>query len=179
MQPIRHAVDMLLVPAPANLAYAVFLAMLATATLRRKRVSWWILTVYFGFSAVFSVLFVVVVSLVPKSEVVDDAGNALFDTYDTVLLWVSIGVSVAALVVLALTKAEFYAKVRRGSSWRGLGVLAVLLAIGIGLSCALLLASPARCPAPSTGSVTRPSTCWAARSPSTSRAQAPPPAGST
>ena len=47
MQPIRQTLDVLLVPAPANLAYAVFLAMLATATLSRKRVAWWFLTVYF------------------------------------------------------------------------------------------------------------------------------------
>ena len=37
IQPVRHTIDALLIPAPANLAYAVFLATLAAAARRRKR----------------------------------------------------------------------------------------------------------------------------------------------
>jgi lysyl-tRNA synthetase, class II len=142
MQPIRQTLDVLLIPAPANLAYAVFLAMLATATLRRKRVAWWFLTVYFVLSAVVGALLTSILTFVPDAELVDDAGNDLFDTTDTVLLWVSIGISLLALATLFLARGEFYAKVRKGSLPRALGVLVVLALIGIGLGYSLVSAFP-------------------------------------
>ena len=142
MQPIRQTLDVLLIPAPANLAYAVFLAMLAAATLSRKRVAWWFLTVYFIISAVVGAALASVLTFVPDAELVDEAGNDLFDTTDTILLWASIGISVLALVALFLAKREFYAKVRKGSFRRALVVLVVLLAIGIGLGYSLVAAFP-------------------------------------
>ena len=142
MQPIRQTLDVLLVPAPANLAYAVFLAMLATATLSRKRVAWWFLTVYFILSAVVGAFLASILTFVSDAELVDDAGNDLFDTTDTVLLWVSIGISILALLALFLAKREFYAKVRKGSFRRALVVLVVLVAIGIGLGYSLVSAFP-------------------------------------
>ena len=142
MQPIRQTLDVLLVPAPANLAYAVFLAMLATATLSRKRVAWWFLTVYFVISAVVGAALASALTFVPDADLVDEAGNDLFDTTDTILLWVSIGISILALVALFLAKREFYAKVRKGSFRRALLVLVVLVAIGIGLGYSLVAAFP-------------------------------------
>ena len=40
--------DQILVPVSANLAYAVFLFLLAGATAARKKIAWWLVVVYLG-----------------------------------------------------------------------------------------------------------------------------------
>ena len=64
IQPVRETIDALVIPAPANIAYAVFLAVLATATLRRKRVAWWLLTIYFSLSVLINTIIGIVVTVV-------------------------------------------------------------------------------------------------------------------
>jgi len=143
VQPIRETIDALIIPAPANIAYAVFLAVLATATLRRKRVAWWVLTIYFSLSVLVTTIIGIVVSAVPDAELVDDAGNRLFDTTgDLVLLWVGLGVAVVALAALLIFRGQFYARVAKGSLRRAIGVFLGSLAIGVGLGFSLVAAFP-------------------------------------
>src|SRR5438067_811346 len=46
LQPVRDIVLLLLLPVPANLGYAAFVAVLAAGIARRKRVAFWFLVVY-------------------------------------------------------------------------------------------------------------------------------------
>src|SRR5205814_6943525 len=48
LQPVRDLVLLLLLPVPANLGYAAFVAVLAAGIARRKRVAFWFLVVYFA-----------------------------------------------------------------------------------------------------------------------------------
>ncbi|MGP3689602.1 bifunctional lysylphosphatidylglycerol synthetase/lysine--tRNA ligase LysX [Streptomyces sp. IBSNAI002] len=117
---LRHIVrflDLFVVPVSANLAYAVFLFLLAAALGTRKKVAWWIVVTY--------------LALLILDDVIE---IALGD------LW--IGVSSGALAVLAMglliaARSEFYAASRPGALWRalmvlGLGLLAAVL-VGWGL----------------------------------------------
>jgi lysyl-tRNA synthetase class 2 len=143
VQPIRETIDALIIPAPANIAYAVFLAALATATLRRKRVAWWLLTIYFGLSVLITTIIGLIVTIVPDGELIDDAGNRLFDTTgELVLLWCGLGIAVIALTALILFRGEFYAHVAKGSVRRALVVFIGLLLVGIGLGLSLVTAFP-------------------------------------
>ncbi|GAA1841688.1 bifunctional lysylphosphatidylglycerol synthetase/lysine--tRNA ligase LysX [Asanoa iriomotensis] len=143
IQAVRETIDAAIIPAPANVAYAVFLAVLATATLRRKRVAWWLLTVYFGLSVLINTIIGIIVSFVPDAELVDDAGNHLYQgTGDLALLWSGLGVSVVALALLILFRGEFYAHVAKGSVRRALAVFVGTLAVGVGLGLSLVAAFP-------------------------------------
>src|SRR5690349_9221543 len=51
IQPIRHYVHVLLVPAWANLGYAAFMVILAAGVANRKRVAYWFLVVYLALHA--------------------------------------------------------------------------------------------------------------------------------
>src|SRR5436305_14391390 len=48
LNPVRDIVLLLLLPVPANLGYAAFVAVLAAGLARRKRVAFWFLVVYFA-----------------------------------------------------------------------------------------------------------------------------------
>ncbi|GIF74567.1 bifunctional lysylphosphatidylglycerol synthetase/lysine--tRNA ligase LysX [Asanoa siamensis] len=143
VQPVRETIDALIIPAPANIAYAVFLAVLATATLRRKRVAWWLLTVYFSLSVLVTTVLAIVLSAVPDAELLDDAGNRLFDsTGELALLWGGLAISVVALAALIVFRGEFYAHVAKGSVRRALIVFIGTLAVGVGLGLSLVAAFP-------------------------------------
>ena len=101
----------------------MFLAVLATATLRRKRVAWWLLTIYFGLSVLVNAIIGIVVSVVPNAQLVDDAGNHLYQgAGDLALLWSGLAVAIIALAALILFRNEFYAHVAKGSVRRALVV---------------------------------------------------------
>lgn len=143
VQPIRETIDALIIPAPANIAYAVFLAALATATLRRKRVAWWVLTIYFALSVLVTTIIGIIVSTVNDAELVDDAGNRLFDTTGELgLLWGGLGLAVIALALLIISRNEFYARVANGSLRRAVAVFVGLLLVGIGLGFSVVAAFP-------------------------------------
>ncbi|MER5775170.1 bifunctional lysylphosphatidylglycerol synthetase/lysine--tRNA ligase LysX [Streptomyces sp. NPDC002039] len=113
LRPIVRFLDEYVVPVSENLAYAVFLFLLAAALGMRKRVAWWIVVTYLGLLILVDVL------------IIADGGY-----------WVggiSMGVSVAALVVLIAARNEFYAASRPGALWRA------LLVLGLGLLAAVLL----------------------------------------
>ncbi len=143
VQPIRDTIDALIIPAPANIAYAVFLAALATATLRRKRVAWWLLTIYFSLSVLITAILAIVLSTVSDAELLDDAGNRLFDsTGELALLWGGLAISIIALTALIVFRDEFYAHVAKGSVRRALAVFIGTLIVGIGLGLSLVAAFP-------------------------------------
>ncbi|WP_117665541.1 bifunctional lysylphosphatidylglycerol synthetase/lysine--tRNA ligase LysX [Micromonospora sp. MW-13] len=142
IQPVRTAVDTLLLPAPANLAYAVFLGTLASAVLRRKRLAYWVLVVYFTLSLAVGVLAGGLLLLVGANRLTDDAGRRLFSAVETVGVWVGIGFAAGALALLVAARREFYARVRSGSTRRALAVFFGLAVASVGVGYLLLTAVP-------------------------------------
>ncbi|MET8909019.1 bifunctional lysylphosphatidylglycerol synthetase/lysine--tRNA ligase LysX [Micromonospora sp. NPDC004551] len=142
IQPVRTAIDALLLPAPANLAYAVFLGTLASAVLRRKRLAYWVLVVYFTLTLAVGVLAGVLLLVVGSNDLTDDAGERLFDSLETVGVWIGIAFAAGALALLLAARREFYARVRSGSTRRALGVFLGLAAVAVGLGYLLLLVEP-------------------------------------
>ncbi|MFF4222422.1 bifunctional lysylphosphatidylglycerol synthetase/lysine--tRNA ligase LysX [Streptomyces abikoensis] len=119
--PLTRALDLLTIPTAANLAYAVFLLLLAAATAARKRVTLWFVLAYL----------------------------ALLVFTDAVLLAVgywdmipSLALSLAAMTLLVLARREFYAASRRGAFLRALLVLAAGLAVAILVGWALVSLFP-------------------------------------
>ncbi|MFI7284932.1 bifunctional lysylphosphatidylglycerol synthetase/lysine--tRNA ligase LysX [Micromonospora chersina] len=142
IQPVRTAIDALLLPAPANLAYAVFLGTLASAVLRRKRLAYWVLVAYFTLSLAVGVLAGVLLLVIGSNDLTDDAGERLFSSLETVGVWVGIAFTAGALALLLAARREFYARVRSGSLWRALGVFLGLAAVAVGFGYLLLLVEP-------------------------------------
>ncbi|MFJ6793066.1 bifunctional lysylphosphatidylglycerol synthetase/lysine--tRNA ligase LysX [Streptomyces sp. NPDC091268] len=117
---LRHVVrflDEIVVPVSANLAYAVFLFLLAAALGTRKKVAWWIVVTYLALLVLVDVL----------TMAMDDYAIGA----------PSMALAVAALAILIAARKEFYAASRPGALWRammvlGLGLLAAVL-VGWGL----------------------------------------------
>ncbi|AGS73182.1 bifunctional lysylphosphatidylglycerol synthetase/lysine--tRNA ligase LysX [Streptomyces collinus] len=126
LRPVVRALDLLLVPISANLAYAVFLFLLAGATAARKKVAWWLVVVYLGLLVVFDVL-----------------GLALGQYAVSLPSFVLCGL---LLLLLVLARAEFYAASRRGAVWRALGVLVAGLVVAIVVGWGLVSLFPGTLP---------------------------------
>ncbi|WP_189389937.1 bifunctional lysylphosphatidylglycerol synthetase/lysine--tRNA ligase LysX [Streptomyces sp. SDr-06] len=110
LYPVSWFLDRVTVPVSANLAYAVFLLLLAAAIGARKRVAWWLVVIYLGLLFLLDVLLIVVAEW----------------------MWIPNGVFCgASLVVLILARKQFYAETRRGAFRRALGVLCLGLAAGV------------------------------------------------
>ncbi|MFF1477485.1 bifunctional lysylphosphatidylglycerol synthetase/lysine--tRNA ligase LysX [Streptomyces sp. NPDC058301] len=125
LQPVSWFLDRVTVPVSANLAYAVFLLLLAAAIGARKKVAWWLVVGYLG------LLFLADVLLVAVAE----------------WMWAANGIVCgAALVVLILARGEFYAETRRGAVHRALLVLVLGLAAGILAGWALVEIFPGTLP---------------------------------
>jgi lysyl-tRNA synthetase class 2 len=113
---LRHVVrflDLIVVPVSANLAYAVFLFLLAAALGTRKKVAWWIVVTYLAL--------LILVDLLIMAD-----GDYWVGVPSMVL-------ALAAMVLLIAARKEFYADSRPGALWRallvlGLGLLAAVLA---------------------------------------------------
>ncbi|MEU0441859.1 bifunctional lysylphosphatidylglycerol synthetase/lysine--tRNA ligase LysX [Streptomyces sp. NPDC006186] len=110
LRPVVHALDVVIVPVSANLAYAVFLFLLAGATAARKKVAWWLVVVYLGLLVL-----------------VDILGVAAGYYADSLPSLIVCGLAVGLLVV---ARREFYAASRRAAVRRAVGVLL----LGLGLS---------------------------------------------
>ncbi|MEV6597110.1 bifunctional lysylphosphatidylglycerol synthetase/lysine--tRNA ligase LysX [Actinoplanes sp. NPDC051346] len=129
--PLRRLVDALLMPAPANLGYAVFLTMLAVGVNNRKRVAYWLLISYLGLQLVTdaTLLFVRLERPPPAWTHIPDrhwwflAGN--------------LAVTLVMLAVLARAHQQFYARVQRASLPKALitvgAMITVFSLIGWGL----------------------------------------------
>ncbi|WP_329402701.1 bifunctional lysylphosphatidylglycerol synthetase/lysine--tRNA ligase LysX [Streptomyces melanogenes] len=125
LRPVSWFLDRVTVPVSANLAYAVFLLLLAAAIGARKKVAWWLVVGYLG------LLFLADVLLVAVAE----------------WTWAANGVVCGvALVVLILARGEFYAETRRGAVRRALLVLVLGLAAGVVAGWALVEIFPGTLP---------------------------------
>ncbi|MFG2385279.1 bifunctional lysylphosphatidylglycerol synthetase/lysine--tRNA ligase LysX [Streptomyces avermitilis] len=109
--PFVRDLDRFVVPVSANLAYGVFLFLLAAATAARKKITWWLVVVYLG-----------LVTL-------DDLLGLTLGRYAESL--VSLIVCSLALALLIAARKEFYAASRRGAAWRALAVLFAGLGVAI------------------------------------------------
>ncbi|MEU1276284.1 bifunctional lysylphosphatidylglycerol synthetase/lysine--tRNA ligase LysX [Streptomyces sp. NPDC005799] len=111
LRPVVRFLDLLIVPISANLAYAVFLFLLAGATAARKKIAWWLVVVYLGL------------------VVLTDALGVSLGLYAASVP--SLVVCGLLLVLLIVARGEFYAASRRAAVRRAVGVLLVGLVLGI------------------------------------------------
>ncbi|MDX3380523.1 bifunctional lysylphosphatidylglycerol synthetase/lysine--tRNA ligase LysX [Streptomyces niveiscabiei] len=111
LRPAVDLVDLLIIPVSANLAYAVFLFLLAGATAARKKVAWWLVVVYLGLL------------------VLGDGLGVAFGDYTESLP--SLVICALALLVLLFARREFYAASRHGAVRRAVLVLLVGLGLAI------------------------------------------------
>ncbi|MET9610219.1 bifunctional lysylphosphatidylglycerol synthetase/lysine--tRNA ligase LysX [Streptomyces sp. NPDC006512] len=113
LRPVVRFLDQFVVPVSENLAYAVFLFLLAAALGTRKKIAWWIVVTYLA------LLILVDVLIIADGD-----------------YWVggpSMALAVAAMIVLIAARGEFYAASRPGAVWRA------MLVLGLGLLAAVLL----------------------------------------
>ncbi|MBW5480522.1 bifunctional lysylphosphatidylglycerol synthetase/lysine--tRNA ligase LysX [Streptomyces bambusae] len=113
LRPVVRFLDLVVVPVSANLAYAVFLFLLAAALGIRKKIAWWIVVAYLAL--------LILVDLIVMADGYYAVGGS------------SMALAVAALAVLVAARNEFYAASRPGAVWRA------LLVLGTGLLAAVLL----------------------------------------
>ncbi|MFF9118634.1 bifunctional lysylphosphatidylglycerol synthetase/lysine--tRNA ligase LysX [Streptomyces massasporeus] len=126
LRPLVRFLDLLLVPVSANLAYAVFLFLLAAATGARKKIAWWLVVVYLGLLVLTDIL-----------------GMAAGEFAESVPSFVVCGL---ALILLIYARKEFYAASRRAAVRRALAVLVAGLVVAILVGWALVEAFPGTLP---------------------------------
>ncbi|ADD39786.1 bifunctional lysylphosphatidylglycerol synthetase/lysine--tRNA ligase LysX [Stackebrandtia nassauensis] len=126
---VREFVEMVLIPAPPNLAYAAFLAIFAAAVARRKRLAWWILVGYFSLTLVLLALLNTIVILAPAFVFADPASVEDTPGYVVPRLVLATFIAIVLLVLLLVGRSQFPARVGRGSLWKAIGVLAALMAM--------------------------------------------------
>ncbi|MFI6483587.1 bifunctional lysylphosphatidylglycerol synthetase/lysine--tRNA ligase LysX [Nonomuraea sp. NPDC050663] len=132
LHPVTAWFDAFVFPLEPNLAYAVFLALLAGAIARRKRAAYRLLLGFLWVTLFFDLLIGLLLWIDPGPG---DRGAAL-------QAGVNGAVTVALLVVLHLARKEFYAKVQRASFRKALLTLAGGLAISFCVGYALVSAFP-------------------------------------
>ncbi|MFG2309314.1 bifunctional lysylphosphatidylglycerol synthetase/lysine--tRNA ligase LysX [Streptomyces sp. NPDC048566] len=109
--PVTRFLDLLVIPVSANLAYAVFLFLLAAATAARKKIAWWLVVVYLG--------------LLVLADLLGVAAGLYAQSVPSLVVC---GLLLALLIV---ARREFYADSRRGAVRRALLVLVAGLAVAI------------------------------------------------
>ncbi|QCQ93107.1 bifunctional lysylphosphatidylglycerol synthetase/lysine--tRNA ligase LysX [Rhodococcus sp. SGAir0479] len=123
----RVLVDNYYFDAPdTSLSWAVVVGLVAAALASRKRIAWWLLTIYLALFAIVNAL-----------EAVIDRNFAAA---------VACAVHLAVIGVLVAARKEFYTRVRRGAAWKALGVLVSGLAIGTVLGWGLVELFPGTLP---------------------------------
>jgi lysyl-tRNA synthetase, class II len=142
-QPARRILDSLIVPAPANLAYAAFVALLAAATARRKRVAWWIMIVYFGLQLLGDLLATVALVMERFALHEDIEGNPIPPQWwERPAVVVSTFITAAFVVLLILARRKFNARVQRASLPKAIAVYAVGIAVSLVLGYVLVHTFP-------------------------------------
>ncbi|MDV9178090.1 phosphatidylglycerol lysyltransferase domain-containing protein, partial [Streptomyces sp. W16] len=111
LRPVVRFLDLLIVPVSANLAYAVFLFLLAAATAARKKIAWWLVVVYLG--------------LLVLTDVLGVALGLYAESLPSLI------VCALLLVLLIVARRQFYAASRRAAVRRALAVLFAGLAVAI------------------------------------------------
>lgn len=126
LRPVVRFLDDFVVPVSENLAYAVFLFLLAAALGTRKKIAWWIVVTYLA------LLILVDLLIIADGD-----------------FWVggpSMVLAVAALGVLVAARSEFYAASRPGAVWRAMLVLGLGLLGAVFLGWALVALFPGTLP---------------------------------
>jgi lysyl-tRNA synthetase, class II len=121
-QPVRASVDSLLFPAPANIGYAAFLAVLAAGLHNRKHIARVLLAILLGLQAVYDVL--VFANLRGMSDEVRDLHLPL---HDAAVASANLASTTVLAVVLWLARNQFRARVQRASLSKALVTLIALL----------------------------------------------------
>ncbi|MEU1195045.1 bifunctional lysylphosphatidylglycerol synthetase/lysine--tRNA ligase LysX [Streptomyces sp. NPDC005813] len=111
LRPVVRFLDLLIVPVSANLAYAVFLFLLAAAIAARKKIAWWLVVVYLGLLVLVDILGV--------------AAGLFAQSIPSLV------VCALLLALLIVARGAFYADSRHGAVRRALVVLLAGLAVAI------------------------------------------------
>lgn len=123
-EPIREAINDVLLPAPANLAYAAFVGILAVSVERRKRLAFKILLIYFGIQIVADLG-----ALALLGSVVHFArhltGLTRAPWYAASSTATNLAIAIAATAILWCARDRFVAKVQAASIRKAAAVLAV------------------------------------------------------
>ncbi len=123
----REYVDNYYFDAPdTSLSWALVVGLLAAALASRKRIAWWLLTIYLVLLAI--------------TNVVEGI------TEKNVNSWIALAVHVVATGLLIAARKEFYTRVRRGAVWKALGVLVLGAAVGTVIGWALVALFPGSLP---------------------------------
>ncbi|WP_044573068.1 bifunctional lysylphosphatidylglycerol synthetase/lysine--tRNA ligase LysX [Saccharopolyspora spinosa] len=143
MQPVRRFVDNVLFPAPPNLAYGAFLAVLAAALKRRKRLALWILIGILALQVLGDVVVLVVLGDRIEALWMEELGAR----YHVAVAheWAfgtNIIVSALGFVPLWLARGEFYGRAKRGSGYQAAVVFVLLIAAFVGLGYGLVSLFP-------------------------------------
>ncbi|MBB5157703.1 bifunctional lysylphosphatidylglycerol synthetase/lysine--tRNA ligase LysX [Saccharopolyspora phatthalungensis] len=134
VQPVRRFVDNVLFPAPPNLAYGAFLAVLVAALKRRKRLALWILIGILVLQVVGDIVVLVVLRDHIAALWMDELGSRYHGPLDHVWIFgTNIVVSALAFVPLWLARGEFYGRAKRGSGYQAAMVFVLLFALFVGL----------------------------------------------
>ena len=125
---VRNVIEMVLVPAPPNIAWAALLVIFGSALGKRKRSAWWFLVLILAFGMLESV-------------------TLLIDSPDLRLKEaVTLVTSAAIFVVLLLARKEFFAVVRRRNIIVAIATLVVGFAIAVPIGWAMVQALPGSLP---------------------------------
>lgn len=123
----REYVDDYYFDAPdTSLAWALVVGLTAAALASRKRIAWWLLTLY--------------LVLVALTNLSDGIGENDVDA------WVALAVHVVVIGVLVAARPEFYTRVRRGAGVKALAVLILGAVIGTLLGWGLVALFPGTLP---------------------------------
>jgi lysyl-tRNA synthetase, class II len=134
---VLDVIDHTVLGASPNLPYAVFLALLAAATARRKRVAFWILFTIALIHAVDAAAVLVTLAFAP-----DELNGVPLGTGDYVRFGATAVWQLVVLGLLLLARKEFPARVQRASFRRALGLLLGGIATEIGLGYLLATVFP-------------------------------------
>ncbi|KQU49460.1 lysine--tRNA ligase [Rhodococcus sp. Leaf278] len=123
----REYVDRYYFDAPdTSLSWALVVGLLAAALASRKRIAWWLLTIYLVLLAITNVV----------EGIQDKDVNS----------WIALAVHVVVAGLLIAARKEFYTRVRRGAVWKALGVLVLGAAVGTVIGWALVALFPGSLP---------------------------------
>jgi lysyl-tRNA synthetase, class II len=139
-QPLRGFIDVVLVPAPANLGYAMFCAVLSAAVSRRKRIALVALFSYFGLQIAFDLGLLTAVVWTGQGFIGVHRSPWWVPGASTANLVLSL----VALSVLWLSRDRFTARVQHASIRKALLVFAGTAVVVTAAGWALLLAAPGR-----------------------------------
>ncbi|MGP4021572.1 bifunctional lysylphosphatidylglycerol synthetase/lysine--tRNA ligase LysX [Saccharopolyspora sp. 5N708] len=143
VQPVRRLVDDVLFPAPPNLAYAAFLAVLAAALKRRKALALWILLAVLVMQAVADVVVLVALPDHGAARWLDEMGGRYQLPLDH--MWIFLANIVVTGILVGLlwsARAEFSGRAKRGSATSAAVVFVLLVAVFVGVGYGLVTMFP-------------------------------------